>query len=83
MCFYIVLDSLAASYIGWPTSRFVEVITFNTAKVRNNSCASKFYPSIWGDFQHEFDELMFSTSKMLMLGKAHASMALHSLNRII
>ena len=83
MCFYIVLDSLAASYIGWPTSRFVEVITFNTAKVRNNSCASKFQTSIWGDFQHEFDELMFSTSKMLMLGKAHASMALHSLNRII
>ena len=23
MCFYIVLDSLAASCIGWPTSRFV------------------------------------------------------------
>jgi len=81
MCFYIVLDSLAASYIGWPTSRFVEVITFNTAKVRNNSCASKFWPSNWGDFQHKIAELMFSTSSLLTLGRVHASMALHSLNR--
>ena len=79
----MVLDLISTSYIGWPTSRFVEVITFNTAKVLHFSNASKFCPSIWGDFQHEYDELMFSTSKMLMLGKAHASMALHSLNRII
>jgi hypothetical protein len=57
--------------------------SIDNAKVQHFLCASKFYPSIWGDFQHEFDELMFSTSKMLMLGKAHASMALHSLNRII
>ena len=57
--------------------------SIDNAKVQHFLCASKFRASIWGSFQHEFDELMFSTSKMLMLGKAHASMALHSLNRII
>ena len=61
--------------------RFVEVITFNTAKIQHFSCDSKFYPSIWGDFQPKFDELMFSTSSLLTLGRTHASMVLHSLNR--
>jgi len=30
--------------------------SIDTAKIRKKSCASKFCPSIWGDFQHEFDE---------------------------
>ena len=80
MCFYIVLDSLAASCIGWPTSRFyclswltlqgwckanaepsslelywaaaftrTRNFLFASTKVQHFSCASKFYPSIWGD----------------------------------
>jgi hypothetical protein len=58
-------------------------ILIDNAKVRHFSFASKFCPSIWGDFQHEFDELMFSTLKMLTLGRVYASMVLLSLNRII
>ena len=80
MCFYMVLDLISASYIGWPNPAFV-IRSFDNAKVRHFSFASKFCPSIWGDFQHEFDELMFSTSSLLTLGRTHASMVLHSLNR--
>jgi hypothetical protein len=58
-------------------------VLIDNAKVLHFSFASKFCPSIWGVFQHEFDELMFSTSKMLTLGRVYASMALLSLNRII
>ena len=52
-----------------------------STKVQHFSCTSKFRASIWGSFQHEFDELMFSTSSLLTLGRTHASMVLHSLNR--
>ena len=42
--------------------RFVSLIMsarrllIDNAKVQHFSCDSKFYPSIWGSFQHEFDE---------------------------
>ena len=55
--------------------------SIDTAKVRRISYSSKFSPSIWGNFQREFDELMFLTSSLLALSRTHASMALHSLNR--
>ena len=56
-------------------------LLIDNAKVQHFACASKFYPSIWGSFQPKFDELMFSTSSLLTLGRTHASMVLHSLNR--
>jgi len=31
-------------------------LSIDNAKVQHFSCASKFRASIWGDFQHEFDE---------------------------
>ena len=83
----MVLDLISASYIGWPNPALClsfkvrACLLIDNAKVRRISCSSKFYPPIWGDFQHEFDELMFSTSSLLTLGRVHASMALHSLNR--
>ena len=89
MCFYMVLDLISTSYIGWPNPALClsfkvrACLLIDNAKVQHFSCDSKFYPSIWGDFQHEFDELMFSTSSLLTLGRVYASMALLSLNRII
>ena len=51
----MVLDLISASYIGWPNPAFVSLMIDN-AKVRRLSYTSKFCPSIWGDFQHEFGE---------------------------
>ena len=83
----MVLDLISASYIGWPNPALClsfkvrACLLIDNAKVRRISCFSKFYPPIWGDFQHKIAELMFSTSSLLTLGRVHASMALHSLNR--
>ena len=52
----MVLDSLRPSTSGGRHPAFV-IRSFDNAKVRHFSFASKFCPSIWGDFQHEFDEL--------------------------
>ena len=46
----MVLDLISTSYIGWPTPAFV------STKVQHFSCASKFYPSNWPDFQHKISE---------------------------
>lgn len=51
----MVLDLIPANYVGWPNPAFV-IRSFDTAKVQHYSCGSKFRPSIWDDFQHEFDE---------------------------
>ena len=53
--FFLVLDSLRPSTSGGRHPAFV-IRSFDNAKVRHFSFASKFCPSIWGDFQHEFDE---------------------------
>ena len=58
----MVLDSFSANYIGWPTSRLClsfkvrACLLIDNAKVQHFACASKFRASIWGSFQHEFDE---------------------------
>ena len=53
----MVLDLIAASYIGWPTSR-IAIRSFDNAKVQYFSLLSKFCPSIWGDFQHKFAQIL-------------------------
>ena len=83
----MVLDLISTSCIGWPNPALClsfkvrACLLIDNAKVQYFSCDSKFYPSIWGDFQPKFDELMFLTSSLLALSRTHASMALHSLNR--
>ena len=83
----MVLDLISTSCIGWPNPALClsfkvrACLLIDNAKVQHFACDSKFYPSIWGSFQHEFDELMFSTSSLLTPGRTHASMVLHSLNR--
>ena len=58
----MVLDLISASYIGWPNPALClsfkvrACLLIDNAKVQYFSCDSKFYPSIWGDFQPKFDE---------------------------
>ena len=58
----MVLDLISTSYIGWPnpalclSSSCAHLFLIDNAKVQHFSCGSKFRPSIWGDFQHEFGE---------------------------
>jgi hypothetical protein len=55
VCFYMVLD-LTCDDLHRPAAYRFASLMIDNAKVQHFLCASKFYPSIWGDFQHEFDE---------------------------
>ena len=70
--------SVSVAIVGVVTT-FPFVITMQRYEVF--PYAPNFAPSIHPIFSTKSTKLMFSTSSLLTLGRVHASMALHSLNR--